>query len=96
MNTTGPKEDIVASNQKSIYLMQRDVDYIRADIKEIKQGMAEIKTIFVTISNISKDMEFTKDRVTKIESGMSRVNWLILSAVILGVLGVVIKSGVSF
>lgn len=64
-----------------IQLLKKDMDYLKSEI-------GEIKTLLRQVIETKAD----KEEVARLRDNQNKVVWLVISAVILAVMGLVIKS----
>ena len=79
-------------NNKRIPLMALDISYIRRDIDTMLKGFEDFKDqIPVNFVNKQSHNGLEK-RVDTLEESHKKINWLIISSVVVGVLTLIIKA----
>lgn len=72
---------------KLITEMQKDIKEICKDQTEMKQDIKDLKNLYPSLDRFNN----LEERVVKIESNLSKITWIVLSAVASAILLLVLK-----
>lgn len=72
---------------KLITEMQKDIKEICKDQNEMKQDIKDLKDLYPSLDRFNN----LEERVVKIESNLSKITWIVLSAVASAILLLVLK-----
>lgn len=125
MENEKQNEQPALPSQVHIALIQKDMTYVREDLKKINEKMSDIDKNFVRKDEHSAHLELTKaltaelknkvdhadlketmqkmnididkkvsrEEFKPIQSTLNKVNWLMITAVVVGLLSLIIKAG---
>lgn len=87
-------------NTKDIAIMRKDLEYITKSIDQLSRGFSDLdKKIddrYVTRDELDKTLTPMKNDIKNISGGVNKVVWIVLTAVIVAIIGLVIRPQLPF